>query len=453
MAKTSVPCPNCRQPVLIDLTRLFDLNTDPEAKNKLLSGTANYFECPTCHYQGVYPTPIVFHDPDKELLLTFFPPELGVPVTEQERTIGPLIKKVVDDLPPEKRGGYLFTPRTMLTQQSLFETILEADGITPEMIQAQQEKLALIQKFATANPDDLPALVAENDEQIDNELFLLLSRLYQASAASGDRESASLFALVQKSLVEHSTLGKAAALEAEETRVAAQELQELSKTGLTRESLLELLEKSADSEIRLTTIASMARGGLDYTFFQTLTDKINQAEGEEKTKLETLREKLLTITDAVDQALKAQVDEARALLNELLAADDVAQAAQQALPRISQAFAEVLNAEGAAAQQAQDQEKLQKLTTIASVVQSASQGGEYLDLIQELLQAENAEARQELLKESAEIIDADFTQMLTGLIQQVEQQNEQPELFEKLKEINREILRYSMMKNMQDSAA
>jgi len=93
MAKTIVPCPQCNQPITIELTRLFDTNTDPEAKQKLLSGSANYFKCPVCGAQGVYPTPIVYHDPDKELLLTFFPPDLHTPINEQERILGPMIKK------------------------------------------------------------------------------------------------------------------------------------------------------------------------------------------------------------------------------------------------------------------------------------------------------------------------------------------------------------------------
>ncbi|HOF27973.1 MAG TPA: CpXC domain-containing protein, partial [Anaerolineaceae bacterium] len=99
MAKTSVPCPQCRQPIAIELTRLFDTNTDPEAKQKLLSGSANYFQCPVCGFQGVYPSPIVYHDPEKELLLTFFPPDLNTPINEQERILGPMIKKAMDDLP------------------------------------------------------------------------------------------------------------------------------------------------------------------------------------------------------------------------------------------------------------------------------------------------------------------------------------------------------------------
>ena len=105
MAKTSVPCPQCRQPILIDLTRLFDLNTNPDAKEQLLSGSANAYQCPNCRAQGTYPTPMVYHDPEKELLLTYYPPELMVALPEQERILGPLVKKVIDDLPPEKRKG------------------------------------------------------------------------------------------------------------------------------------------------------------------------------------------------------------------------------------------------------------------------------------------------------------------------------------------------------------
>ena len=375
MAKTSVPCPNCRQQVLIDLIRLFDLNSDPQAKENLLSGSANAFQCPHCHYQGIYPTPIVYHDPDKELLLTYFPPELHTPITEQEKTIGPLIKKVMDDLPPEKRKAYLFKPQTMLTQQRLFETILEADGITPEMMKAQQEKLLLLQQLVNSSPESLPEQIVQNDEKIDEELFVLLSRLAQASAAAGDQESVRELSRLQEALLQHSTIGKAAALEASETRAAISELQELSKTGITRENLLDLLIKNAESEIRLTTSASMARGGLDYTFFQTLTDRVDQVSGEEKTRLENLREKLLTIVETIDQAVKVQIEESQKLLQELLASTDIEKATEDALPKLNQAFTEVLNTEVTNAQEANDTEKLKKLVSVVSVLRAASTSG------------------------------------------------------------------------------
>ncbi len=451
MAKTSVPCPKCRQPITLDLTRLFDTNTDPEAKQKLLSGSANYFQCQFCGAQGVYPTPIVYHDPEKELLLTFFPPDLNTPVNEQERVIGPMIKKAMDDLPPEKRKSYLFRPQTMLTQQRLFETILAADGITPEMIKSQQEKLQLLQQLIGASAEGLPEMIHQNDERIDDEVFMLLSRLAQASAAAGDRQSLVALDALQKALIEHSTYGKAAALEAAETQEAVHDVQELSKQGITRENLLDLLIKNGESEIRLTTIASMARGGLDYTFFQLLSDKIELSSGDEKTRLESLRERLLTITQAVDEAMKAQLEDARQLVNDLLAAEDVEKATHEALPRFSQAVAEVINQEAQAAQAAKDEAKLQKLSQIVAVIQAADSSNAYLGIIDALLQEENAENRVKMLEESSDLINDEFMQLLGGLLGQIEQQGDQPEILERLKELNREILRFTMKRNLQNN--
>lgn len=451
MAKTSVPCPQCRQPITIELTRLFDTNTDPEAKQKLLSGSANYFQCQVCGAQGVYPTPIVYHDPEKELLLTFFPPDLRTPVNEQERVLGPMIKKAMDDLPPEKRKSYLFRPQTMLTQQRLFETILEADGITPEMIKAQQDKLHLLQQLLGASAEGLPEMIRQNDERIDEEVFMLLSRLGQASAAAGDRQSLVALDALQKALIEHSTLGKNAALEAAETQEAVKELQDLSKTGITRENLLDLLIKSGNSDIRLTTIASMARGGLDYTFFQLLSDKIEASAGEEKVQLESLRERLLTITQAIDEAMKAQLEEARKLVNELLAAEDVEKATQEALPRFSQAVAEVINQEAQAAQATKDEAKLRKLSQIINVIQSVDSSNAYLSFIDALLQEDSPENRAAMLEESSDLINDEFMQLLGGLIGQMEQQGDQPETLERVRELNREILRFTMKRNLQNS--
>ncbi len=451
MAKTSVPCPQCRQPITIELTRLFDTNTDPDAKQKLLSGSANFIQCPVCGYQGIYPTPIVYHDPEKELLLTFFPPDLNTPINEQERIIGPMIKKAMDDLPPEKRKSYLFRPQTMLTQQRLFETILEADGITPEMIKAQQEKLNLLQQLLGASAEGLPEMIRQNDEKIDEEAFMLLSRLAQASAAAGDRESLVALDALQKAFIEHSTLGKKAALEAAETQEAVKELQELSKTGITRENLLELLIKSANSDIRLTTIASMARGGLDYSFFQILSDKIEASSGEEKDQLAALRQRLLTITQAVDEAMKKQLEEAQKLVKELLEAKDIEKATQEALPRFNQAVAEAINQEAQAAQAAKDEDKLRKLSQIIAVIQSADSSSAYIELIDALLQEENAENRAKMLEESGDLVDDEFMQVMGSLLGQMEQQNDQPEMLDRLKDLNREVLRFTMKRNLQSA--
>ncbi len=450
MAKTTVNCPNCRQPMTIELTRLFDMNTDPQAKQKLLSGSANYYQCPTCHNQGVYPTPLIYHDPDKELLLTYFPPELNVPLPQQEQTFGPLIKKVVDDLKPEKRKGYIFNPQSMLTQQRLFERILEADGITPEMMKAQQEKLQLIQTFLQAKADVLPEMVVQNDTKIDEEFFTLLAGLTQASAAQGDEQGVKALTSLQKVLLERSTLGRQAAAEAAATRDAMQELQDLSKAGLTREKLLDLLQKNASNETKLTAQATIARGALDYQFFQTLSERIDATSVEQRAELTALREKLLTITEQVDAALKAQAEQAQALLDELLKSDKLEEAVQQALPHVNQAFGEVLNLAAKKAQEANDEETLKKISTIVAIIQSASASSVYVELIELLLQAPDEKTRAEMLEKAGETVNDDFLQVLVSLSNQVEQADNQPDLVAKLKDLNREVLRFTMRRNLKD---
>jgi hypothetical protein len=147
MAKIQTTCPRCRQPLLVEVQQLFDMSTDPTAKQKLLSRTTNVAHCNNCGYEGMIASPVVYHDPGKELLLTFFPPEMGVTMADQEKQIGPLIKQVVNALPNEKRKGYLFQPQTMLTFQTMIDRILEADGITKEMMEAQQKRVNVIQRL------------------------------------------------------------------------------------------------------------------------------------------------------------------------------------------------------------------------------------------------------------------------------------------------------------------
>jgi hypothetical protein len=147
MPKTRINCPNCRQPIMADIDQLFDVGQDPAAKQKILSGSFNLAACPNCGFKGMIATPLVYHDPNKDLLLTYFPPELGLPINEQERIIGPLITRVTNSLPQERRKAYLLQPQSMFTLQTMLERILAADGITKEMIQAQQERMNLMQRL------------------------------------------------------------------------------------------------------------------------------------------------------------------------------------------------------------------------------------------------------------------------------------------------------------------
>ena len=131
--------------------------------------------CPYCGYEGRLATPIVYHDADKELLLTYFPPELGLPINEQERLIGPMITQIMNRLPPEKRKGYLLKPTANFTFESMMETILGKDGITPEMIKAQQERLNLIDRLLQVTSADVRSeLIKQNAKLFDEQFFVVV---------------------------------------------------------------------------------------------------------------------------------------------------------------------------------------------------------------------------------------------------------------------------------------
>src|SRR5574338_1432593 len=292
MPQTQIACPRCRQMIPANVEQLFDVTQDPQAKQRLLGGVSNMARCPFCGYQGRLATPIVYHDNDKELLLTFFPPELGLPLNEQEKVIGPLIKQVMDHLPPEKRKGYLLNPIPNLTYESMVQTILSKDGITPEMLKEQQDRVSLIERLLQASSNDVRSeLIKQNPNMFDEQFFALFSRLAQSAAASGQEQVARALVDLQKQLLEETAFGRELKESVGELEAATKALQDAGQ-GLTREKLLELIVESPN-DARVRAYVNLARAGMDYEFFQLLSTRIDKASGEEKTRMEALREKLL----------------------------------------------------------------------------------------------------------------------------------------------------------------
>ena len=444
MAKTQTSCPRCRQPVIAEITQLFDVSAAPEVKQQILSGNYNVIHCQNCGYEGNLSTPIVYHDADKELLLTYFPPELRLPVNEQERMIGPLITQVMNRLPAEKRKAYLLRPQTILTMQGLIERVLEADGITKEMIQSQQDRLNLLQRLLSASSDDVRAEIAKtSDKLMDEQFYGLINQLIDASLTGGDEKSARQLAEIQKMLLPLSTVGRVLQEQANETEAAVKSLQEASKKGLSREILLDLMVE-APTETRLSTLVSMARSGMDYIFFQLLSDRIDRAEGEEKNKLADLRQRLLTMTEKVDAEVKKQIDAAHTLLDELLTAKDIGQATTEHMPELTEIFVEVLKGELNAADQKKDQARLDKLQQIVAVLQQASQPSAEIALIEEMLSAPDSAAIRNILEENKEAIDDEFLQLFANLVNQAQTQKQDPQVVEKLQDAYRSALRFSM---------
>jgi hypothetical protein len=449
MAKTTVSCPQCKQPVAADITRLFDVAQDPQAKQILLSGAYNLIECPNCGYRGQVPEPIVYHDPSKELLLTFFPPSMNVPVNQQEQMIGPLINRVMESLPMEQRKAYLLKPETMLTRQRLVERILEEDGVTPEMLEEQQKRLNLLQRLAGTSPESRPEVIQQEEELVDEQLLMILQRLIQSAAASGEEQSANVLAGLQQQILENTEYGRKVLQQAQDQQAAMKALEDASKEGLTREKLLDMIVDAAGNEVQLATLVAMARGGMDYGFFQLLAERIQQSNGEEQAKLTELRENLLEMTHEIDEAIKEQEAAAGQLLDKILEQEDIEAATMEALPAISEIFLEVLRKRIQAARKDDNEAALKKLQAVTGAIQKVSAPGANVELIETLIQAENDEAINQILSENADEVTDEFMQFLLNLMNQTSQQAGNEATAEKLQQVYRQALRFSMKRNLE----
>jgi hypothetical protein len=447
MPQTRTTCPRCRQPVMADLEQLFDVTHDPEAKQRLLSGAVNTVNCPNCGYQGGLATPIVYHDNEKELLLTYFPPELAMAVNDQERLIGPYITQITNRLPPEKRKAYLLRPTSMFTFQSLVEKILAADGITKEMLQAQQARLQLLQRLASSGSEERATLAGENQELMDEAFFSLVSQLVEVSLAQGDEQSARQLAALQQELLSMSPIGREMKAQAEDAQAAIQSLQEAAKDGLTREKLLDLII-AAESETRLTTLVSAARTGIDYEFYQILTNRIESASADQKQKLTDLREKLLQLTREIDEAMQAKLKEARNKLEELIGAPDIEKATREFLPEINDFFVEALKEELQIARQKGYLDRVDKMQKIVGVLQAASAPPPEVQLIEKLLSVPDDEGVRQILQQNEAKITPEFLQLLNSVAEQSQTENQNPEISQRLRQVYRLAMRFVMQKNL-----
>lgn len=441
MVQTQIKCPQCGQPITAEVDQILDTGLNPQAKAKILSGAFNVAQCPHCNFQGPLATPFIYHDPAKELLLTYFPPELALPRDEQEKAIGSMINQVMENLPQEERKGYLLNPQPVLTIKGLQERILEEDGVTKEMIEEQEQRVRLIQRLMDMDEATLETTAKEEDENIDEQFFAILGQLAQATASGGDEAGARKLAELQNKLLPLTTYGQKVQAQSEEIQAVVNELQEIGD-DLTREKLLELVLDAMDNEVRLETLVGVARQGMDYQFFQQLSEKIDAFEGDEKTKLGMLREKLLDLTRQIDESIQARMQVAKRNLDTLIEQPNIPEVVMQNLPAIDDYFLQVLNQELEMAQQAGDQDKLGKLQQVVETLNQAS-GGSGMQLLEDLLQAESEAAQDKLLEERKDEISDKFLETLTGLMVQMQNGDDQ-ELADKVRAIYRKALKLSM---------
>jgi hypothetical protein len=337
---TPARCPRCGAAFVTDLHTVIDA-ADADAFGVLITGRLNTARCPTCGATVRIPVPVLYHDAAGRAALVHLPPALQLSHAEGERAIGNLTNRVIDHLPPDKRGMYLLQPQVFLSEESFMAAVLRSAGVTPSAIDRIRADADLVEELLTAVDD--AALLASMEaahRNVDYDLLLLVTSLADASTTDGDTaRSEALLALRHRLL-------------------------NLPQPTISLDEFLRLL-LDAHQRGELDGVVAHYRPVLDYGFFTALTERIGQAsDAEWAAALTALRSALLDALDRFDKAVQAELRGGAETLRRLLESTDPASAIRDHHLDLSPGFFLVLEANRQAAEQEAMPDVVAKLDAI-----------------------------------------------------------------------------------------
>jgi hypothetical protein len=324
-----------------------------------------------------------------------------MPDAEQQRIIGDLTNRVMSALPAEQRKGYLLRPQSFLRLEALLEAILGADGITPEMLKAQQTKTELLDQLMRATSEDARrTLVQTSGDLLDYEFFRILTVNIELAEASGKNDAAQELLGLRKQLLEWTAVGQEVAAREEVLREFSSEISQ----GELLEKLIQAA--SAGENAKVEAMVAVARPAIDYLFYQQLTGRIEAAElaGDtaEADTLKALRENVLDLTAKIDAEVQRASEQAAQLLYEIVESDDMERSLRANLDRIDDLFINTLAVNLQHAEQAGRQEDVDKLTQLGDILMKLIQESQPPEIafINQLLSAEYPAGTLALLEEN-----------------------------------------------------
>lgn len=402
----TIQCPSCRQPYSVTIQTVIDAGSDPAAKMRLLSGRLNSVPCPQCGTMNYIAAPLVYHDGAKELLIAYVPMELGLPREQQERTIGDLTRELMSLLSPDAMKGYLFQPRQALTMQSLIDQVLAADGVTPEMMEAQRGVIRLVEVLLQTAPADLPRVLRERDASIRAEFFQALAVMAQRARQEGRLDLVQRLAEIQNQAAQHTSVGRELARRAQAQEAIVQEVAEAVNALGEQASLTDFVNLAlsyASKDDYLQALVGLVRPAMDYYFFQELTMRIGQAPATERDALERVRSRLLELTAAMDQQMQMVMQDAVNLLRQMLNNPNPEAVIAENLDLIDDTFMAVLSANIERADQQGQTSTSAHLKRIYDLVLEALQANmrPELQFVNELLMSETDEQARDMIAQRA----------------------------------------------------
>ncbi len=448
MPVTTITCPNCGTPFQANIEQLIDVSLDPSAKARLLSGRLNVVRCPNCGYTSALSTPLAYHDAEKQLLIVHVPMELGLPKEEMERVIGSFTSAIQQSLPQEQRKGYLFIPKQAFTRQGMIDTILEADGITKEMIDAQRDKMKLVEQFLTTPPDQIADLVKANDAQLDAEFFTLMLAAAESGLAAGREDVAQAVVAIREQLLALSTFGQTALAGQERQQTIIQEVADrLNAMGPkgTRDTLADLvLALGREDDEKLQVAVGLARQAMDTQFFQVLSNRLMKSKDvAERQHIEQVRKRLSELTAIIDQQNETVIKRATDTLRGLLSTPDVEAAIEQRLELFDDTFLAVLQANIQAAEQARDVAASARLKQLFEKIVAALQSTAppAVQFINELVSAPTFEDSLAMVQEGAAQFGPELLQWIDVLLEDLSASGEGNPALERLARVRVEVER------------
>jgi uncharacterized protein YdhG (YjbR/CyaY superfamily) len=439
-SRTTVTCPQCRTPYPATVEMVIDVAQDPDAKLRLMNGRLNLAQCPNCGTAITVASPLVYHDASKELLITFIPMELGLPKEQQEKVTGDLLRELTKVVPQGSMRGYFFQPRQALTMQGLLEQILQADGVTPEMMAQQKQRARLIEQFLQATDDVLPSLVAQYDAEIDGTFLQTMGLFAQRALQDGAREAAQQIMMTQQMVMQLSTYGKGIIAESQAQERVVREVEvELRALGpeATRETFANIAVKYIDDDMRLQAMVGLARPAFDAEFFSQFTLRIAAAPAEDRDALEGLRTRLEELVAAVDAEAQETLQEAAALLQAILQTPDSGQFIAENAHMFDDAFMAVLTANLQNAEQTGNIQASARLRQIYEQVVQAlqSQMSPELRFINQILTTPSPEAAEELIRNEGAQYGEGLVSALDALAQTLEARGDNPLVVERIRHL------------------
>jgi uncharacterized protein YicC (UPF0701 family) len=307
--------------------------------------------------------------------------------------------------------------------------VLEADGISREMVEAQRTRVELISRMAEAfeqGEEQLAALVNEQKALLDQEFFGTLNAFIEASAQSGREDSAQMLRTLRDKLVELSGFEG--------------ELPEAAE-DLPVDEVVDRLANVDDSQLE-ETIAEL-RPLIDYAFYEALTKRIDAAEqsGDTATAehLTKRRSQILELVERMDRQAQELFEAGAKVLQSVLEADDPEALMRSQPDMINEAFMLVLDANMGAAERAGARDAVERLVKIRELaIQIAQEALSPEDrFINDLLQAETPQDATKLLRQNVAMIKPELVKRLNELADQFEKDGRKP-LSDRLRQLGRE---------------